>query len=328
MFNNGDGTWTGYYSASGNACTNGTLQEACETMAGMHWNAYNLTCEPNESKCPENFIQDAVTGTCKETCPDGMVVNQDNQCETPPDNCPPGNVKSPEGGCLPGEGQCAEGEARRENGTCGRDADGDGQADEDDDNPDNDPDKPSFSGGDNCDTPPSCSGDPIMCGQARIQWRIDCNTRKDRKISGGSCAAIPVCTGKNCDAMEYSQLLMQWRATCALEKLNTGGGGPGGGTDVSDISEALTGSSQGNPGEAGNPSDAWVDGEGEGEGYEPDASGYGWASSCPANPTVTVFDRTIEFNLSPFCQWITLGGYIAMALTALGCIRIVAGRAT
>lgn len=54
----------------------------------------------------------------------------------------------------------------------------------------------------------------IMCGQARIQWRIDCNTRKDIKISGGSCDAVPICTGKNCNAMEYAQLLMQWRTSC------------------------------------------------------------------------------------------------------------------
>lgn len=233
MFNNGDGTWTGYYSASGNACTNATLQEACGTMSGMHWNAWNQTCEPKEPECTANQVKDSVTGLCKDTCPAGMVVNQNGQCDPEPDTCPAGHIRSPEGACLPGEGQCAAGEAPRQNGTCGRDSDGDGQADEDDDNPDNDPDKPSFSGGDNCDNPPSCSGDVIMCGQARIQWRIECNTRKDRKITGGACGAVPLCVGKNCDALEYSSLLMQWRTTCAIEKLSiTGGVGGGGETGI------------------------------------------------------------------------------------------------
>src|SRR5690606_28654962 len=122
-----------------------------------------------------------------------------------------------------GEGQCAAGEVRRENGTCGKDGDGDGVADVDDDDPDNDP-KESASGGDTCDAPPACNGGAIDCMQVKIQWRIDCNTRKNRNVSGGACNAPPVCTGDKCDAMEYASLIQQWRAACNLEKLLAGTG--------------------------------------------------------------------------------------------------------
>ncbi|MGS1079131.1 hypothetical protein [Pseudoxanthomonas beigongshangi] len=231
--NNGDGTWTGDYGL-GQACTAESSKTTCEHMAGYHWNAWNQTCEPTEQKCGTNQMKDATTGECRDACPEGMVVNQQGQCETAKEECPAGNIKSPEGACLPGENQCASGEARRDNGTCGKDSDGDGKADEDDDDPDNDPDKETASGGDNCNAPPSCSGSAILCMQVKIQWRIDCNTRKHRNVSGGACAAMPVCTGDNCDAVEYSQLLMQWRTACATEKLaarNGDGGSTGGQPD-------------------------------------------------------------------------------------------------
>lgn len=226
--NNGDGTWTGDYGL-GQACTAESSKTTCEHMSGYHWNAWNQTCEPNEQKCGTNEVKDAATGACQDACPEGMVVNQQGQCETAKEECPAGNVKSPEGACLPGEGQCAAGEARRDNGTCGKDSDGDGKADEDDDDPDNDPDKETASGGDTCNAPPSCSGSAIMCMQVKIQWRIDCNTRRNRNVAGGACAAMPVCTGDGCDAVEYSQLLMQWRTACATEKLAAKGSD--GGTD-------------------------------------------------------------------------------------------------
>ncbi|MBZ3920492.1 hypothetical protein Xtri_13865 [Xanthomonas campestris pv. trichodesmae] len=153
-----------------------------------------------------------------------MVLGADGTCKPKDNECPAGQIKSPMGSCIPGDGQCAAGEVRGKDGTCKRDGDGDGEPDagEDDGSA-----QQNFSGGDDCNSPPSCSGDLIMCGQARIQWRIDCNTRKNRNISGGTCAAMPVCTGEKCDAMEYSSLLMQWRTACALERQKAGEGGAG-----------------------------------------------------------------------------------------------------
>src|SRR5690606_19959642 len=141
-------------------------------------------------------VRDVHSGECRPGCPLGMTLNALNECTQEQDTCPAGNIRAPSGQCLPGEGQCAVGEARKPDGTCGRDSDDDGVPDEFDPETDD----TYFSGGDTCNAPPSCSGDPIMCGQARIQWRIECNTREDKQISGGACGAMPICVGANCDA--------------------------------------------------------------------------------------------------------------------------------
>ncbi len=321
MYNNGDGTWTGKYD-SGVSCTVATLEEHCATVPGNHWNKWNQTCEPNEQQCGQNQAKDPLSGACKDACPEGMMLNQDGQCSPSKPECPAGQIKSPEGGCMPGEGQCAAGEARRENGTCGKDSDGDGQADEDDDNPDNDPDKTSFSGGDNCSAPPMCSGDAIMCGMARIQWRIDCNTRKTKNVSGGSCAAMPVCVGDNCDAVEYSQLIMQWRSACALEKLSVPGGG-GGETGIKDhmtaLKQAEVNALRGLPTSDGHEG---VDPNSmfhtfDNSGFNPNLFG-GGASQCPTGWTIggKTFDVPPQFwTIATFIGWLFVAAaYVWLAL--------------
>lgn len=246
-------------------------------------------------------------------------------CKPKEDQCPPGNVKSPTGGCLPGDGQCAVGEVKGKDGTCKRDADGDGKPDAGEDEGTTDE---TFSGGDSCDAPPACSGSPIMCGQARIQWRIDCNTRKNRQITGGACSAMPMCVGRDCDAMEYSQLLMQWRTACALEKAKSGSGDAD--PNVAAIKEALTGNG-GTPdiGAEGSPADSWAGGGegGGGEPIDPDTSGYGWGGgTCPSPPAVSVLGASIQFDAGPICRWLALGSYFVMGLAALASLRIVGSK--
>ncbi|UXA69050.1 hypothetical protein M0D46_18770 [Xanthomonas prunicola] len=232
-FGNADDTMT--WKALGGMCPKDP-PKSCEGMAGYNWNRYLGVCEPTPpEKCPEGQSKNA-KGTCEpNACPDGMVLGQDGTCKPKDNECPAGQIKSPMGSCVPGDGQCAKGEVRGKDGTCKRDSDGDGEPDpgEGDGTAEQ-----NFSGGDDCNAPPSCSGDLIMCGQARIQWRIDCNTRKNRNISGGTCAAMPVCTGEKCDAMEYSSLLMQWRTACALERQKAGEGG-GGETGIKDHMTAM-----------------------------------------------------------------------------------------
>lgn len=230
---NADGETT-QRSTNGDVCSN--TKDNCP--AGTFYNLLMNVCQPFEPECPDS--QQAKDGICvpKESCPDGMVAVQGSTpgaissgelyCKPKENECPPGNIKAPSGQCLPGEGQCAAGEAKKKDGTCGKDADGDGVADDDDGDDENDTTKPTFSGGDTCNAPPRCDGNPILCGQARIQWRIDCNTRKSRNVNGGSCGAPPVCTGEKCDAVESNQLTMQWRTACAVEKLAKGGAGEGG----------------------------------------------------------------------------------------------------
>lgn len=233
---NGDDE-TSTRSYSGAMCGNDQFKQECG--AGFFWNGYMGVCQPVQPDCPAGQVSQG--GQCKpeNQCPDGMIAVTGSTpgaiasgsltCKPAEDTCPSGQIRSTSGQCLPGEGQCAAGEARRKDGTCGKDDNGDGTADDDDDDDTNDSDKESFSGGDTCTAPPSCAGGAIDCGMARIQWRIDCNTRTKVNISGGTCNAVPQCVGENCRAMEYAQLLQQWRSACALEKLAKGEGGEGSG---------------------------------------------------------------------------------------------------
>lgn len=322
-YNNGDGTWTG--DATSNICTPDWLKENCAAAGtGYFWNAYAGLCQPPKESCESNQTQDAVTGECKDSCPTGMVMDATGVCSTEQDDCPAGNVKAPSGECLPGDGQCAAGEARRENGTCGKDSDGDGEADEDDDDPENDPEEESASGGDSCDSPPSCSGGAIDCMQVKIQWRIDCNTRKAANVSGGTCGAMPVCTGKSCDAVQYASLIQQWKAACALEKIASGNSG---GDDGNAVVDLLTGPGSINSNAGGGDSlengSPWGD---EGEEFEPDASGYGYARSCPSPPSITLpGGQSVSIDLTPLCNWVALGGSLVLLLSGLMSLRIVAG---
>lgn len=203
--------------------------DKCDAVAvggGYHYNKQIGVCEPSEPKCKDGTPPNSLGQCAPEPCPNGMLMQADGTCKKKQNECPAGLVRSPDGRCLPGDGQCGQGEARGADGTCKRDKDGDGKPDGEGEDGEggeggeggtgkND----FFAGGDTCNAPPSCSGSPILCGQARIQWRIDCNTRKNRNIAGGACTTPPICTGDKCDALEYSQLLMQWRAACSLEKL-------------------------------------------------------------------------------------------------------------
>lgn len=322
-YRNVDETSTAY--PNGSVCTGAQMPDSC-VPGEEFWNPILSVCEPITPNCPDGQTLNS-RGVCgPEECPAGMKLQADNTCGPAKEECPAGNIKAPSGECLPGEGQCAAGEARRANGTCGKDSDGDGIADVDDDDPDNDG-KESASGGDTCDAPPACNGGAIDCMQVKIQWRIDCNTRRNRNVSGGSCAAMPVCTGEKCDAMEYAQLLQQWRATCALEKIAAKGDGTGGGGGDAGVVDLLTGPGSINSNAGGGDSledgSPWAD---EGEEYEPDASGYGWSRSCPSPPSFTLpGGQSVQINLTPLCNWVSLGGSLVLILAGLLSLRIVSG---
>lgn len=316
-FDNPDGSVNG--SASGKTCTgeNYDSDEECNAASpGSYYNRQIGVCEQQKPECPAGPANSL--GKCEpEPCPSGMNLQQDGTCKKSENECPAGQIRSPDGKCLPGEGQCAAGEVRGPDGTCKKDSDGDGK-------PDEPSDEDAFSGGDDCNSPPSCSGSPIMCGQARIQWRIECNTRKNRNIAGGTCASMPVCTGEKCDAMEYSALLMQWRSACALEKMAQGSGNGGGENgDVKAIRDALTGTDGAVTTAPDRPaSDVWS--PKSGTVIKPDTSGYGWGGTCPQPPSVEVMGQTIAFDTTPVCRWLGLGSYFVMGLAALASLRIMA----
>ncbi|WP_423160589.1 MULTISPECIES: hypothetical protein [Stenotrophomonas] len=248
-------------------------EQQCKALGGGYfWNSLLKVCEPtDDGKCPNGAKPNSLGKCAPEPCPEGMAQQQDGTCRKKENECPAGQVRSPDGRCLPGDGQCAKGEVRGPDGTCKKDSDDDGKPDEPGEND-------TFSGGDDCSVPPSCSGSPILCGQARIQWRIDCNTRKNRNIAGGSCAAMPVCTGEKCDAMEYAGLLMQWRTACAAEKLASQGNNNGG--DGAQPEWTKVGGMSTDPGLGSSPDDTKVLTVKKLGVEQLDQSGFGGGGSC------------------------------------------------
>lgn len=301
MQNGDDETSTRSY--SGAMCGNDDFKQNCPV--GSFWNGYMGVCQPLQPDCPSGQVREG--GQCKpeNKCPGGMIAVTGStpgaissgslNCKPSEDTCPAGQVRSPSGQCLPGEGQCAAGEARRKDGTCGKDDNGDGTADDDDDDDTNDSQKESFSGGDSCTAPPSCAGGAIDCGMARIQWRIDCNTRTKVNITGGTCGAVPQCVGENCRAMEYAQLLQQWRSACALEKLAKREGGEGGAVGdankngVADVLEGNLTPSTGGDGDT----ETGVSVKSVGTSLLDTDNIFG-AGSCPQPPTFQIMGTTVS----------------------------------
>lgn len=331
------GAWVGI--GTGAACSPETQQTDCTALGPAYfWNSQVGVCEPVPGECPEG--QKRVGEVCKvnDTCKAGLHVNANGECEKDSDNCPAGQTKAPDGSCVDNScptstwsgsnGTVIINQVKGSDGTCKADTNNDGKADDEEGDDDPNKDGKQFSGGESCDAPPTCSGDAIACGQARIQWRIDCNTRADTKISGGACNAMPVCSGKNCKADEYAQLIMQWRTACAVEKLASGDGEGTGDPNVKKIADAITGS--GDVGEDGDPSGAFAQGDGGGGGNgaggeagELDQSGFGWGRSCPTIPDVNVMGTNLHFDTSVFCQWVNLGGQLVLVLASLMCLRII-----
>lgn len=321
-----DGIWqsnadsTKTWSPLGNICPDDEKKNCAAYGDGYYWNEWLKVCEPPEGKCRGGAKPNSLGQCAPEPCPDGMLQQADGTCKKKENECPAGQVRSPDGKCLPGDGQCAAGEVRGPDGTCKKDADGDGD-------PDDPGEKETFSGGDDCSIPPSCSGSPILCGQARIQWRIDCNTRKNRNIAGGTCAAMPVCTGEKCDAMEYSSLLMQWRSACATEKLLTKDSGNGGDGSQPEWTK-VTGMST-DPGAGSSPDDTKVLTVKKLGVDQLDQSGFGGGGSCIGFAVAggsgigSGFAQSLASPPAFFCNYILLIRAVLILSASVTCAYIL-----
>jgi len=324
---NGDDTTT--YSPNGKTCDR---KPDCDAQGkNMVWNAMLGVCQPVEPECPEGKVKVGNACSDEKPCPDGMALVA-GSCKKKDEECPSGMIRSPLGSCIPGDGQCAQGEVRGPDGTCKRDKDNDGDPDP------ADPDDPeSFSGGDTCSAPPSCSGSPIMCGQARIQWRIECNTRRNNNISGGHCSqsGMPVCTGEKCNAMEYTQLLMQWRSACAVEKLAAKQDTPGQGEAKGDangngVADVLEGRGGVTPigDNAADVASAKKWGIGLSTSNLDTSNMFGGGGTCPEPPAITIMGKTVNSADFPyFCRIAAILRALILIFGAYTAIRILMGAA-
>jgi hypothetical protein len=332
---NADDTTT--YSPTGKICQK--KPDCAAQGRNMVWNAMLGVCQPVDPTCPEGQVKVGNTCADEQPCPDGMAL-VNGSCKKKDEECPAGMTRSPLGNCIPGDGQCAAGEARGKDGTCKNDEDGDGSPDEEEEPDPETPGEPGekpadeFSGGDTCTAPPSCSGSPIMCGQARIQWRIDCNTRRNNNISGGQCtqAGMPVCTGEKCNAMEYTQLIMQWRSACAAEKLASKSGDSVGGSNTdangNGVADALEGVGQGTA--IGDNASDVAGAKKWGIGLSTsmlDTENMLGGGSCPPPPSITIMGTTVSGADMPyFCQVAAILRVLILGFGAYYAIQILLGR--
>lgn len=332
---NGDDTTT--YSTNGKKCDG--KPDCAAQGRNMVWNAGLGVCQPVEPECPPGKVKTGNACTDDKPCPDGMSLVA-GSCKKNDNECPAGQIRSPLGSCINGDNTCASGEARGKDGTCKKDKDKNGKPDEEEKPDSGEPGEPGeekskdeFSGGDSCTNPPSCSGSAIMCGQARIQWRIDCNTRRNNNISGGHCSqsGMPTCTGEKCNAMEYTQLLMQWRSACAVEKLAAKGSeSPGASlTDKNGngVADALEGE-----GAVTSPGDGKADVEGAkkwGIGVSTsmlDTDNMFGGGSCPQPPSIVIMGKSVNASDMPyFCQLAAIMRGLILIFGAYLALRILMG---
>ncbi|MEH6416209.1 hypothetical protein [Pseudomonas sp. CGJS7] len=268
---------------------------------------------PKECAAGQKRLPD---GKCanKGDCPTGQHMAA-GKC-TPDGSCPAAQVKGPDGSCV--DESCPSGQAKGKDGTCKPDGDGDGD-------PDDGEDSGKFSGGDDCKTPPKCSGDNILCGQARIQWRIDCNTRKNRTVTDGGCGIAPVCTGEKCDAVETAQLYQQWRTACVLQHM-AGNGGVGGNPGQPEWTKP-TGMTQ-DPGQGSAPGDTnvWAPSE-RIDGSTLNSTGFvGGGGTCPGFPASgggSISSGFFQVVASPPPFWCSFINWAALVINIFALISAI-----
>lgn len=129
---------------------------------------------------------------------------------------------------------------------------------------------------------------------------------KGKVSGGGDCKSPPTVSGG--DPLTGELVRQQWYVRC---------GNPN--ADPSDL----------DPGHylgEGEPSADGLIVEGEEIGADGlNIAGFGWSSSCPQIPNVTINGRTITFDTSVFCNWLHLGGQLVLIMAALLSLRILSG---
>ena len=96
---------------------------------------------------------------------------------------------------------------------------------------------------------------------------------------------------------------------------------------LTDLKDALVGDGDPDADTTGldaHPSDVMSDDEVGSDGF--DQSGFGYARSCPAPPTVTLFDHTFTFDAEGhFCDWMVAGGWFVLIVAGIASMYIAVG---
>jgi len=163
-------------------------------------------------------------------------------------------------------------------------------------------------GGGSCSEPPSTSGDAILGMIATQTWKVRCAILGSGvTITGGDladCDTPYTVTANGPDTELIAEKMRFQRASLCPDET-----APADGDYM---------------GEEGSKDGLFQDGEG---GDPPgsdglDESGFGYGATCPAIPTAEVFGVTINLDANGvFCNWMQLGGWFVVSITALWCVR-------
>lgn len=299
-----------------------------ECPEGQHEGAGD-TCVDDTTNCPPGQHNDG--GLCvddDERCPDGSFPVND-QCVAPWANCPDGSTPTDEGECLPTHSDCPGGEPPV-NGWCqaqeGHCADGSEPI-------------PGEGGVLYCPTPGMCPDGSIvppgtMChapwgtcpsgaqpvgGVCPVGEGCDpetdpeqCTGNDEGHASGGQSCDAPPACSG--DVIACAQLVMQWRTRCAVEEGNDGEGDGEGEEPDAPPTEA-------DYGDTHTGAEAWSEPGDEGGILEQiDAGGWLGGGDCPTLPSASIAGVSVDLSGAVPCDaWrilatlILLGGWVQAA---------------
>lgn len=138
-----------------------------------------------------------------------------------------------------------------------------------------------------CGSPPKCTGKPIECAMLAQEYNLQCG------VSIGShldCNSPLTCEGDPLDCAIIEQNKQQY---CTLTL-----------TEGFEESESLLTLKVG----IDDGSDYFgTDGTNEinlSNAFQPDDTGLGWASSCPASYSFSIYGETVDISFQPLCDWL------------------------
>jgi len=288
-------------------CSGGCKQTLTQTPEIWTWNNTGSVCASIDwgpASCPANYSYNPTFATCHPLPPDADGDGVPDDTDVWPTD-PTRTLDSDNDGiadefdALPNDpGESA-------------DTDADGVGDNGDFNP-TDPDNGldagtgnetdnASSGGGNCATPPTSSGDAITAMIAFQTWHTRCQAEALNEKQ--------TATNSKLDGIQ---------AAIEAQGPNSTGTGSTIDGDVSGMDTAT--GTEGITGGTGNVESLVND-----DSSFDDSGFFGGARSCPAMPVIEVMGSTLDFNNENVCLYFEIGAALVLLIASIGGLRIIAG---